>query len=167
MARRNTSFHLRFCCWCNNPISERNKVLCNSCSDLKFTTPKFIKKAKEIHGEKYDYSSIKETSIKNVMLNLLCKACNETFRASYTSHVVKKIGCPCNINEPRISTEDEHNQESFPDEDNECVIYTTPDDYEIYYSLYDGISTSYDDNSEQYYWFDDYSNPTRFIWHNY
>ena len=56
------------------------------------TTELFIAKAREIHGDRYDYSKAKfRTS--TAKINILCKT-HGIFEQSYSAHVGQKQGCP-------------------------------------------------------------------------
>ena len=74
------------------PNSHLNGNGCNLCSKPIFDTNSFIKEAKKIHGDKYDYSKVeyKRTSSK------VCIICPEhgEFWQEPKSHVSLKCGCP-------------------------------------------------------------------------
>ena len=54
-------------------------------------TEKFIEKAKQIHGDKYDYSLTNYTDYKTPV-TIICKI-HSTFVQTPTSHLCKKRGC--------------------------------------------------------------------------
>jgi hypothetical protein len=53
---------------------------------------KFIEKAKEIHGDKYDYSLIDEYKSNKTKLKIICPI-HGVFEQDYKSHINKKYGC--------------------------------------------------------------------------
>ena len=63
---------------------------CPSCSKIKITTKEFIKRAKEIHGNKYDYSKVdyKDTYTK---VNIICPT-HGKFKQSHSNHL-QGYGC--------------------------------------------------------------------------
>lgn len=60
----------------------------------KFTTEDFIIKAREIHGDKYDYSKTKYIN-SNTKITLICKNCGKEFEIEPNSHISQKSGCSC------------------------------------------------------------------------
>jgi hypothetical protein len=56
------------------------------------TTAQFIEKAKEIHGDTYDYSTVEYINAK-VIVNIICKIHGE-FTTTPDSHITHKSGCP-------------------------------------------------------------------------
>ena len=66
----------------------------------KWTLKRFLEKAKEIHGYKYDYSNIKEydiNSYNDIIIN--CKKCNNNWITCISNHITKQNGCPkCAVN---------------------------------------------------------------------
>ena len=75
-------------------VVKRAKHGCRSCGDLskKTSFDNFVKRAKEIHGDKYQYgaSSWNGSSKKT---KIFCKACNEFFEQCGSEHL-KGYGCP-------------------------------------------------------------------------
>ena len=70
---------------------------CPSCSgNAKWTLDRFLLKAKEKHGDKYDYSLIKEESIKNSSskLEIKCNKCDCIWLCCLNNHVNSANGCP-------------------------------------------------------------------------
>ena len=70
---------------------------CKKCGIMKYklTTKEFIERAKEIHGDKYDYSKVEYTGA----LSKVCIICpiHGEFWQEASSHIKKKNGCPlCN-----------------------------------------------------------------------
>lgn len=84
---------------------------CPKCSrrNTKFTTEEFIKKAQEIHGNKYDYSKVKYVNA-HTKVCIICPKHGEFWQAPYL-HINDKNGCPKCFNEiiglnKRLSTEE-------------------------------------------------------------
>ena len=70
----------------------RSKSGCNKCKINKNITDKeFIKKAKEVHGDKYDYSKIKYKN-KFSKLNIICSIHGE-FEQVARNHIMSGCGC--------------------------------------------------------------------------
>lgn len=59
---------------------------------MKYTTESWIKKAKEIHGDAYDYSLVKYTNQRG-KVKILCKTCGKLFEQSAGNHL-QRHGCP-------------------------------------------------------------------------
>jgi len=70
---------------------------CPKCSNrYNYTTKEFIKNAKEIHGNKYDYNLVK---YKNnfTKIKIICKKHKHIFEQKPNNHIIQKQGCPkCN-----------------------------------------------------------------------
>lgn len=67
--------------------------ICPKCrEEKKMTTEKFIAKAKEIWGDKFDYSETVYTGYDN-KVKVYCKECGKNFE-QYAGALLKKIGCP-------------------------------------------------------------------------
>lgn len=67
---------------------------CRNCAkNLQWTLDRFLIRAKEIHGDKYDYSSVRE--IKNIHSKLLihCNICNYVWNTTLGNHINNKRGC--------------------------------------------------------------------------
>lgn len=58
----------------------------------KFTKEKFVKKAKKVHGDKYDYSEVVYIN-QNEKVKIYCKKCNKYFYQMASSHL-RGTGCP-------------------------------------------------------------------------
>ena len=72
----------------------RFKQGCPICSKkIKKTTEQFIKDAKLIHGDRYDYSLVEYKNCKT-KVKLICKKCKKEFYITPSNHLRKK-GCPC------------------------------------------------------------------------
>lgn len=66
---------------------------CHVCSGRKqHTIEEFIEKAKEIHGNQYDYSKVEYTNNRTPVI-ILCPKHGE-FKCRPTDHIIKKCGCP-------------------------------------------------------------------------
>ncbi len=66
--------------------------------DKKHTVEEFIANARNIHGDKYDYSLVKYTNTMS-KVSILCKKHNSVFEQAPNNHVSGKAGCPkCSIN---------------------------------------------------------------------
>lgn len=80
------------------------KYGCISCAGkLKWTLDRFIERAHQVHGDKYDYSMIGEYHIKGVksLIPLICKQCFYEWETSIGGHINGKYGCPnCSGNAP-------------------------------------------------------------------
>jgi len=61
-----------------------------------WTKDLFLRRAKEIHGDKYDYNNIKEQDIINYLSKLLviCKKCQYSWKPTIQSHIYSKSNCP-------------------------------------------------------------------------
>ena len=101
----NTANHIKIICpihgifkqTINNHVNKKNG--CKKCVDenKKLTTDEFIKRAKEIHGNKYDYSLSNYTKSHN-KIEIICPK-HGIFKQEPNSHVRQKQGCPiCNEN---------------------------------------------------------------------
>ena len=82
------------------PNHHLNGYGCNKCSKINNTKNEknkydFIKKAKEIHGDKYDYSKVEYINSKNKVC-IICKEHGEFYQTP-NKHIIRKHGCPlCN-----------------------------------------------------------------------
>jgi len=62
---------------------------------IKWTWNIFLEKAKEIHGEKYDYSNNRFENINNrTRINIICKKCKHRWSPVLYSHINYKSNCP-------------------------------------------------------------------------
>lgn len=73
-----------------NAGNHLNGAGCNNCRRL--TQEEFIKKAKEIHGDKFDYSPTVYTTRRNNIL-VKCRECGEVFSVR-AGHLLDGQGCP-------------------------------------------------------------------------
>lgn len=71
---------------------------CPQCSgNLPYTLEKFLQKAKEKHGNNFDYSNIKSDDIKNIksLIQVKCNICQYEWSITISNHI--RSGCPsCN-----------------------------------------------------------------------
>jgi very-short-patch-repair endonuclease len=58
----------------------------------KYTTSTIIEKAKEIHGDKYDYSKVEYTGVDNNII-IICNTCKTEFTQSPYCHINRNQGC--------------------------------------------------------------------------
>lgn len=66
--------------------------------DKKHTLEEFIKNARNVHGDKYDYSLTEYTNTMS-KVSILCKKHNSVFEQVPNNHVSGKAGCPkCSVN---------------------------------------------------------------------
>lgn len=68
-------------------IGKRAKITLKSESENRFFT-----KAKEIHGDKYDYSMVEYKTI-NDNVDIYCNTCNKVFSQRPANHIGKQYGC--------------------------------------------------------------------------
>jgi hypothetical protein len=101
-----------FCNKCNNifeqmPQSHLGGSGCKSCSidKKRLTKEEFIIKAKNIHGNEYDYSLVEYVT--NVTkIKIICNGCENIFEQTPFSHMIGR-GCPsCSIGKRRLTKED-------------------------------------------------------------
>lgn len=80
----------------------------------RWTLLKFLASAKEIHGDQYNYSNIKEGNIQSVdnVILILCNTCNQSWISSVREHIHRQKGCsnceklgPVNTNLTRLLLE--------------------------------------------------------------
>lgn len=85
-----------------NPFSHLNGFGCPKCSGLaKPTLTEFIEKAKEVHGDKYDYSKVIYKNA-HTKVTIICPKHGE-FKQSPRNHLNRKHGCPkCAIDNSTI-----------------------------------------------------------------
>jgi len=70
----------------------------------KLSTEDFIKRAKEVHGNKYDYSKVNYKSLES-KVTIICPIHGE-FEQRADSHLFQKSGCPkCNQSKGEIDVE--------------------------------------------------------------
>jgi hypothetical protein len=72
---------------------------CDKCAHIKnhkdqtFNKDIFIKKAQEVHGDKFDYS-ISEYKLSRIKLDIKCNKCLNVFSQTPNNHISKRFGCP-------------------------------------------------------------------------
>lgn len=70
---------------------------CSNCSGrVRWTYKSFLWKAKKIHGNKFDYSEVKEEHIKGITskIPLTCNICEYKWHPTLNDHINGKHGCP-------------------------------------------------------------------------
>ena len=81
---------------------------CQICAqrNLKMSTEEFIQRAKEIHGDKYDYSKVVYSTINNPV-EIICNIHHTSFFQSPGAHLYSEAGCPlCRADKIAGTTED-------------------------------------------------------------
>ena len=69
------------------PYSHLNGVGCKVCSHrIQYTTDTYIKRAKEVHGNKFDYSKVKYIN-KKTKISIKCNKCGNEFEIYPLSHL--------------------------------------------------------------------------------
>ena len=68
---------------------------CRPCAhaNLRKSADDFLKQARQIHGEDYDYSGMKYVDTKT-KINIKCNKCGKTFLQSPNLHISQSTGCP-------------------------------------------------------------------------
>jgi very-short-patch-repair endonuclease len=78
----------------------KSKTGCPKCSsegkiyNKKITINNLLKNGGKIHGNKYDYSNIKNIKNSKIKLNIICKKHNININQSYNAHIQQEQGCP-------------------------------------------------------------------------
>ena len=75
-----------------SPYDHQRGANCPKCGGRKKTTEDFIKCAKEIHGDKYDYSKSKYIN-STTKIEIICPE-HGSFFQSYVGHILLKQNCP-------------------------------------------------------------------------
>jgi len=78
------------CSICGNEI---RKQKCSDNNPNKKSQEQFIKEAKQIHGDKYDYSLVEYVNDKT-KVKITCKKCGNIFEQKPNNHIGSKQGCP-------------------------------------------------------------------------
>jgi len=74
---------------------------CPECANVsRINLEKFIKKAQEIHGNKYDYSEISEVTKITQRVDIKCNLCKKSFNTIISNHIYSPNFCGC----PNCST---------------------------------------------------------------
>ena len=77
-----------------------NKAGCPKCGNIRisqalsFSLDENIKRSKEIHNNKYDYSNIKDYNNMTEKVLIKCNNCGLLFNQSFRSHIHAQNGCP-------------------------------------------------------------------------
>ena len=74
-----------------------HKTGCRVCSNHEpITLEIFRQKAKDIHGDLYDYSMVKEEHVQTTKCKVpvICRICNDFWSPSINDHIYHKTGCP-------------------------------------------------------------------------
>jgi hypothetical protein len=88
-------------CACNFtqiPNSHLQGYGCENCAHIiihenqKMTNSQIIQRAKEVHGNKFDYTNMNYINSK-LSINIKCNQCNNNFQQTYYGHMKNK-GCP-------------------------------------------------------------------------
>jgi Zn finger protein HypA/HybF involved in hydrogenase expression len=87
------------------------KNISNSLNEL--YSPRFVEKAKRIHGEKFDYSKSKYITLYKTVI-IICNTCNTEFEQTPQNHYRSNICCPKCISQ-RISDAQKSTKEYFMD----------------------------------------------------
>lgn len=59
----------------------------------RITNEEFIRRAREIHGDKYEYDKVEYKNMKTKVL-IYCKTCQKYFEQTPEHHLLQKSGCP-------------------------------------------------------------------------
>lgn len=102
----------------NNGVNSKIPIICNCCGNKwitsikvhinskskcptcarfwRWTLESFISRAKQIHGQQYDYQFVTSEHIngKNSYIPILCKRCNKIWSPTIASHINNKSCCP-------------------------------------------------------------------------
>src|SRR3989338_2344570 len=90
----------KICGWDWHPTVNSHscgKSGCPSCSGkVRWTLPRFLDKAREIHGDKYDYDAITAAHIRGVQshLPITCKKCDYFWEPQLSNHIHQQSNCP-------------------------------------------------------------------------
>lgn len=78
-----------------NLLSDNATTGCQECAVENRTIglEEFIRRAREIHGDKYDYPKVTYVNV-NVKVEIYCKKCKEYFWQTPSAHINMKRGCP-------------------------------------------------------------------------
>lgn len=84
--RQSVKLHLKGC-GCKNCAIEKQS------DSRRSTKDEFISKAKEIHGDKYDYSKVEYVN-SITPVTLICRVCGNEFKQRPSNHINMRNGCP-------------------------------------------------------------------------
>lgn len=77
-----------------SPHGHIHGIGCPNCNKTrKLSIEDFVRRAKEVHGKKYDYSKFEYKGNK-IKATFICNKCNKEFQQTPHHHVVSKQGCP-------------------------------------------------------------------------
>jgi hypothetical protein len=81
------------------PNSHLQGTGCDKCAhrinhdSQRLTEDEIRQRAKEVHGDKYDYSAMNYKN-SQTPITIICTICSETFHQLYGNHITQKQGCP-------------------------------------------------------------------------
>jgi very-short-patch-repair endonuclease len=88
------------------PCNHLNNCGCVYCNRNYLTKDDFIKRAKEVHGDKYDYSKVSEPIKTKQPVTIICPVHGE-FQQTPVGHIIKRSGCSqCVVDSRRLSQDD-------------------------------------------------------------
>lgn len=61
---------------------------------MRWSLERFLREAKQVHGDKYDYSKVTEPLALALHIPITCRACGKLWTPTLGSHVNGKAGCP-------------------------------------------------------------------------
>ena len=78
-----------------NNLLKEDSIGCNECAieNRTMSLEEFIKRAKEVHGNKYDYSKVDYKNCET-KVEIYCKECKEYFWQTPNAHINNSQGCP-------------------------------------------------------------------------
>jgi len=77
---------------------------CSGCEVKVFDTESFIRVSKEIHGDRFDYTSTKYTRSQD-SVTFLCNLCGSKVECMAGSHIRGAVGCSCQKNKTKLRQE--------------------------------------------------------------
>jgi len=81
------------------PNSHLQGCGCDKCAhkinhdNQRLSADEIIVRARDVHGDKYDYSTINYIN-SHLPITMVCKMCSNTFHQLYGNHITQKQGCP-------------------------------------------------------------------------
>ena len=144
-------------------VDDKVKIICNECGNVfeqvayqhlvghgcpncatnknsskrRLTQDEFLKRAKEVHGDKYDYS-ITEYKGRNKKIKIICKNCNKIFEQNAGNHLCGR-GCPncrASIGEEIIKNYLEKNNIAFTKQKTYKELFTKKANCKLKYDFY-------------------------------
>lgn len=86
-----------------------NKSCCPNCPNInRWNLEKFLTRASEIHGDKYNYSLISGDMVTDAYsyVPIICNKCNNSWKITVNNHINHGCGCPyCNISKGELACE--------------------------------------------------------------